>query len=625
MERPASVRVAGADERVVGVERHLLARWRALYKVMMDIQAGVASDGWPAQALGRIRGLLRAREAFLAVVTGPGPELTLYAGGGDGVIRSSGVVAPGLVADLLRRNAPLRHNETALLQMHDQLAVRVRNVCGVPLTDAGRNAGALLAVNKTGGQPFTAWDQDFLSLIGFQMSLMLINARLSRQNDARLQENLAELRKLNEVLSTQHAALQKSLTIHNLLTNLVLEGHGLDAITKSIGEMVDNSVIVTDQFLSPLAVHPKGGVSGVRQTWDGLIADPVCKEEILSLFQGKRLIRLPHGEPQGEGGHLVVLPVVAGKDHLGFVATLENNHTLSELDYIALEHACTVAALELLKQKAAFTTELRLRKNFLKELMQGNYESEEGVLWKARQLGLDFARAHRVVVLEVRAGASPGAAVINSGDTGNLLHMVDRVTKAVHPSALAAEYNNDLILLLPDPRGERNKASQQPRAVLDGVVSQLSAHLAGAAWWLGIGTPCGRVTDFARSYREARACIDIARSLGRRDCSFAYEQLGIFSLLDINREAFREFTARVIGPLLAYEEKHGSKLLSTLDLYYRHKGNILKAARAGFLSPGTLRYRLKKIGEIAHIDLDDPETNLQVQLALKLVTSIRNG
>ncbi|HUW65958.1 MAG TPA: helix-turn-helix domain-containing protein [Spirochaetia bacterium] len=607
-------------------ERHLLTRWRSVYKAVMDLHRHVDSTDLPDRLVRHARALLQAEKAYLVLAMEEGRELSLYDHSRDDEVqRHSAAVTRGPLADILQLSSPLLLNETSLLQLNEAPAVRARNLCGVPLSFAGRNIGALLAVDKLGGRPFTRYDQDFLYLLGCQVSTVLGNARICAQSNLKLQDNLTQLRKLNNVLSSQHAALQKSMTIHNLLTNLVLEGHGLDAITRSLAEIIDNSVIVTDQSLFPLAVclRPAAGGSDLRATWQNASADPARKEEILSLFQGKRLIRLNGTTPEGNEDQLIVLPVIAGQDHLGFVATLEGKRKLNELDYIALEHTSTVVALDLLKQKAAFETELRLRKNFLKELMEGSYEFEEGVIWKARQLGLDLSQVHRVVVLETNArypGTRPAPPV--SGGRRNLLQIVDRTIRSAHIFALLAEYNNNLIMLIPDPAAEPNKINNQSLTVLHNLANQLSVQMAHETWWLGIGAPCFTVTDFARSYREARACLEIARSLGRRNCSFAYEQLGVFSLLSINREAFKEFAGRVIGPLLAYEEKHGSHLLSTLDLYYQNNCNILKAARKGFLSPGTLRYRLKRIREIAHIDLDDPETNLQVQLALKLITSL---
>ncbi|MGB9903270.1 MAG: PucR family transcriptional regulator, partial [Desulfotomaculales bacterium] len=424
--------------------------------------------------------------------------------------------------------------------------------------------------------------------------------------------------RLNNVLSSQNAALQKSTTIHNLLTNQVLEGRGLKAITKTLAEIIDNAVIVADKFLYPMSSFPEGepGDTEICKRWREVTADPVRQAEISSLFKGKRCLRLLFPDECKSKEQLVVLPILAGQDHLGFVATLEGTKKLKELDYIALEHAVTVIALELLKQKAAFETELRLRKDFLEELLKENCSHDEGVTWRARQFGLDLSRIHRVAILEIVNGD-------NSPDyhaPENLLEIVDRAIKAVEPRAILVERKKELVFILPQGETPAKEGSIPPIPIQD-LEKKFSCHLRNRSWLIGIGAPCLKVADFSRSYQEARASVELARMLGRRNCCLAYERLGVFGLLEINRQAFQIFVQRIIGPLLEYDEKHGSQLLATLDLYYKNNCNILKTARKGFLSPSTLKYRLRRVKEITRLDLNDPEINLQLQLALKLLSS----
>ncbi|MCL4441695.1 MAG: helix-turn-helix domain-containing protein, partial [Firmicutes bacterium] len=77
------------------------------------------------------------------------------------------------------------------------------------------------------------------------------------------------------------------------------------------------------------------------------------------------------------------------------------------------------------------------------------------------------------------------------------------------------------------------------------------------------------------------------------------------------------------GPLLDYDEKHNTRLVHTLNLYFKNNGNLQKAARDGFMNSSTMKYRLRRIHEIANINLSDPEVNLQVQLALKIIEGLR--
>jgi len=128
------------------------------------------------------------------------------------------------------------------------------------------------------------------------------------------------------------------------------------------------------------------------------------------------------------------------------------------------------------------------------------------------------------------------------------------------------------------------------------------------------------VSDFSRSYEEALFALDVMLNINRHNTFTAYDQLRVFGMLEINKKSFAAFIRKVIGPLLDYDIQHHSQLIDTLNLYYRCNGNVQLAARQGYLNPSTLKYRLKRIQEIAALELNDPDTSLQVQLALKLLT-----
>jgi purine catabolism regulator len=76
------------------------------------------------------------------------------------------------------------------------------------------------------------------------------------------------------------------------------------------------------------------------------------------------------------------------------------------------------------------------------------------------------------------------------------------------------------------------------------------------------------------------------------------------------------FKQEMLGPLLAYDG--GGELLRTLETYFRHNGNISQAADALFIHRNTLIYRMERIAEITGLDLDNTETRLALQLALRI-------
>jgi DNA-binding PucR family transcriptional regulator len=77
------------------------------------------------------------------------------------------------------------------------------------------------------------------------------------------------------------------------------------------------------------------------------------------------------------------------------------------------------------------------------------------------------------------------------------------------------------------------------------------------------------------------------------------------------------FADQVLGKLLRHDSSDKGHLLETLRVYFKNRGNVMKTARALYIHRNTLLYRLDRIREIGAYDLDDAETRLQLQLALR--------
>jgi len=95
----------------------------------------------------------------------------------------------------------------------------------------------------------------------------------------------------------------------------------------------------------------------------------------------------------------------------------------------------------------------------------------------------------------------------------------------------------------------------------------------------------------------------------------------IFSYL-VRTLSEHEMTAELLHPavdiLTNHDQRNESELLKTLDIYLQQGMNRIATAQDLFIHRNTLKYRLKKIEELTHIDFDDPEEKLYLSLSMKL-------
>lgn len=112
--------------------------------------------------------------------------------------------------------------------------------------------------------------------------------------------------------------------------------------------------------------------------------------------------------------------------------------------------------------------------------------------------------------------------------------------------------------------------------------------------------------DLGRGWSEAAAAFDRAAPMG---LVAAEEVAG-------SRRAVDQLAGAWVAALTSYDEEQGTALVPTLTAWLGQHGNADRAATELGCHRHTLRHRLRKVGEVAGVDLDDPRTRALLTLAL---------
>ena len=68
---------------------------------------------------------------------------------------------------------------------------------------------------------------------------------------------------------------------------------------------------------------------------------------------------------------MFALPIVASHGRLGYVCALTEAEELSANEVLILEHSATIAALEMAQDRVRFETEVRLKGDFVDDVISG--------------------------------------------------------------------------------------------------------------------------------------------------------------------------------------------------------------------------------------------------------------
>jgi sugar diacid utilization regulator len=427
-------------------------------------------------------------------------------------------------------------------------------------------------------------EQFLLRVLAQQTGIALINARLH----ARERAIAAELRATNAALAATVTALERSTAIHARLTRVAVAGEGQEGIARAVHELTGYPVAVEDRH-------------GTLRAWAGPPLPhpypqdpPALRERLLQRAQAE-------GRPIREGERLIALARPGG-DVLGVLVLIDSDKSAGEAEETALEHGATVLAMELARLRSLAETELRLGRDLVEELLAGTEAAH--VLTRARALGHDLQRPHRVVVIE-----SPGLG--REDDT--LFHAVRR----------AARDKGVGSLLVPRPQGVVVLAHAE--RCWQEFCLEVRARLGGGRCRIGVGGSCLDPAGFPRSYREAKLALRMQDLAGSGDRVTVFDRLGVYRLLgDVQEGAGIEgFVREWLGALIDYDADKRTELLVTLSRYLECGGSYGAACKALVVHRSTLKYRLQRIRQISGHDLADAETRFNLQLATRAWQTLR--
>jgi purine catabolism regulator len=286
---------------------------------------------------------------------------------------------------------------------------------------------------------------------------------------------------------------------------------------------------------------------------------------------------------------------------------------VTDLDRQVAERAARVLGIELAKQRAVTEAQLRLQGDFLDDLLSGSYPSEEAMLARARWMGHDLGRPHVLlaVSLEELADRTSGSQRLQAAD------LVRTEVLRLAPGALLRERQDRLAVAL--PRGAP-PTSEDALELAERLRRRLASLLTSGHVTVGVGRHHAGIDGLALSFREAEQALAIGRALLGGDRSVHFEHLGVQRLLFQLRDnpELASFYEDLLGKLQAHDERQGAELVNTLEAFFECHGNHVRTAQRLHLHRNTLLYRLDRAKQVLGVDLDDAETRLALQVALKI-------
>jgi PucR family transcriptional regulator, purine catabolism regulatory protein len=395
--------------------------------------------------------------------------------------------------------------------------------------------------------------------------------------------------------------------IYERLLATLVEDAGIAALAAEVADVTRRPTIVLDEYFRVQVSVP-----------DDEVTHQVGRQVGATLASGDpRALGARPAAPfwlasESTAPEALIVPLRLRGTPAGYLV-LGGGNDVTDLDRQVAERAARVLGIELAKQRAVTEAQLRLQGDFLDDLLSGNYPSEEAMLARARWMGHDLGRAHVLLAVSVEEPPerTSGSQRLQAAD------LVRTEVLRIAPGALLREQQDRLAVALPR---SAPFTSEEALELAERLRVRLTSLLAGGQITIGIGRHHPGIGGLALAFREADQALAIGRALLGGDRSVHFEHLGVQRLLFQLRDnpELASFYDDLLGKLQAHDERQGAELVNTLEAFFECHGNHVRTAQRLHLHRNTLLYRLDRARNVLGVELDDAETRLALQVALKI-------
>jgi len=421
-----------------------------------------------------------------------------------------------------------------------------------------------------------------------------------------------------EIVNRQTRQLEYAMDAHTKMTDVFFEGKRMPELVSLIVDLVGNPVMILDKWGNvleaawPKETTPLSDFSERFRSRASVIVD------LGDNLNGEDV--LPAGQYPAKPDVFVRRYIRIGRSKYGAVVVWVNLSPLTRLHMMALEQACTVLAYYMEKERVVQEVRNHLNRDLLDEIIAGaNYDD---ISSRCQSLGWRVQDKGVVLIARWESGDFEGSRRLQSSDqdSDDNYYVLRSILEKDSPNHTPIRRGNSVVVLM-DIGRDVTPARVKKAAVrlAGGMADALKARKSSVA--VGIGNAFGDPQEMRRSYSEARDALAMGKRISPGESVFHIADLaGYHHLYSLSTpESRREFSTRILGPLLDYDESCQGGLVATLDAILSCGGSVSEAARRLYIHRNTLRYRLEKIREILGYDpLAEPHClNIQMALAMR--------
>jgi len=413
---------------------------------------------------------------------------------------------------------------------------------------------------------------------------------------------------LRAILNSRAAELSSALETHKQFTTMILHGNGITALLQELTRRIHRPVHLIDQHLSPiLQQNTELEISMITNHLEKEIKVFSCSNNrniSFSMISSKQTYTLfPFTISERKSGFLLVIGAIPQEEHL---------------TTLTIEQATNVLSFALMKEHALKQHTRSIRNEFFLHFLDGAFSAHDEIINRAKEFSLQNERDYILVVGKLDNNEESYSSYTQRQQQAD--SAFEYIEERILPTLPNTHFftKNETCILLFEVQDQRETFHPHHDHILRNIQEKISTTFRHTISF-GVSNICHSFIQLRTAYQEAFEALSQGQLSKKTGFIQTFRTKDIMELLRLIPEkeinSFYKYTFQGFSSLKQDEKE---SLLLTLFVYLETHCQISETAKRLFVHRNTVVYRIEKCEEILAKSMKDPETTLQLRIALRI-------
>lgn len=411
---------------------------------------------------------------------------------------------------------------------------------------------------------------------------------------------------LRAILDQRATELTLALETHKQFTDIIMQGKGIQQLLQDLSKMINRPVQLLDQHFNLIHnLYPKSALfslQSILQTGEITILSSMSHISF-SIIANKQTYSL--------------YPIHIAKKKISFLiisGEIENTNYMTSL---IIEQATNVISFSLMKENAIRQHDRSIRNDFFLHFLDDTFSSQEEIINRAAEFSLQNDQSYICVVGEIDSDDQRHTYTQHQEKIDDIYDFIESEVNHSTPNIHFFTKGKSCILLY-----EVQESTKSLGLSIEPSLRQLQEKVSNNyenTISFGISNVSPTFLHITSAYKEAMDALSQGEFSKKTEYIQTYQTKDITELLRlIPQSDLRDFYTFALSGFTAKNIEEEQTLLETLFVFLETHCQISETAKRLFVHRNTVVYRIEKCEELLGKDVKDPETTLQIRLALRI-------